>query len=531
MNFQKEKIPEMFEDDKILDYLSKKLLTFHNIYKDLLIEKEPLRKLIKKSKTFDDILNYLPYIGKNIINFLNLIYSEFKFICEIYISEQEKLNEENQNKEDKKEMKQINIEKYVVTQKTDDIQKLNEVSGFIFSSQELNSVKIIKFSENLIKNYVEYFNGINIEVLQYINKLIIAIKKHYKNFDFKYNKKDMDLIIHDTAIDIINRGEMKNNEILKFIKNDIFFTSNKYKKDYFRPLTILNKINIESIDEQFFNIWHTIKFNEIYSEWKDEFYNTLADLIKNIKDFGLLYKLFLIYDAKKYEIDSLKTMKQKYIKLLQTLEKEKYKNFVGDTCKLISLIDENKIDTKDLLKHIQDNLDFEQVKEIYMKLFEENKNISKTTKDIIITYLVNDKNMSLPENLVDLIKNCKNIRKEIFCKIIKFSLEEKDFLSFEESENFKFYKGLIDEKIIEQNLEYKESGYIQKIEKTINTLIEKIKNFDIKYNDIITFFETEENKIIFKRKLSYLYFLDEVKTEKNISILENQIKSNKINKE
>ena len=166
-----------------------------------------------------------------------------------------------------------------------------------------------------------------------------------------------------------------------------------------------------------------------------------------------------------------------------------------------------------------------------MKLFEENKNISKTTKDIIITYLVNDKNMSLPENLVDLIKNCKNIRKEIFCKIIKFSLEEKDFLSFEESENFKFYKGLIDEKIIEQNLEYKESGYIQKIEKTINTLIEKIKNFDIKYNDIITFFETEENKIIFKRKLSYLYFLDEVKTEKNISILENQIKSNKINKE
>ena len=531
MNFQKEKIPEMFEDDKILDYLSKKLLTFHNIYKDLLIEKEPLRKLIKKSKTFDDILNYLPYIGKNIINFLNLIYSEFKFICEIYISEQEKLNEENQNKEDKKEMKQINIEKYVVTQKTDDIQKLNEVSGFIFSSQELNSVKIIKFSENLIKNYVEYFNGINIEVLQYINKLIIAIKKHYKNFDFKYNKKDMDLIIHDTAIDIINRGEMKNNEILKFIKNDIFFTSNKYKKDYFRPLTILNKINIESIDEQFFNIWHTIKFNEIYSEWKDEFYNTLADLIKNIKDFGLLYKLFLIYDAKKYEIDSLKTMKQKYIKLLQTLEKEKYKNFVGDTCKLISLIDENKIDTKDLLKHIQNNLDFEQVKEIYMKLFEENKNISKTTKDIIITYLVNDKNMSLPENLVDLIKNCKNIRKEIFCKIIKFSLEEKDFLSFEESENFKFYKGLIDEKIIEQNLEYKESGYIQKIEKTINTLIEKIKNFDIKYNDIITFFETEENKIIFKRKLSYLYFLDEVKTEKNISILENQIKSNKINKE
>ena len=524
MNFQKEKIAEMFKDNNIMDYLSKQLLTFHDIYKDLLIEKDPLRKLIQKSKTFDDILNYLPYIGKNIINFLNLIYSEFKFICEIYISEQEKLNDENQNKEDKKEMKQIDIEKYVVIQKTDDIQKLNEVSGFIFSSQELNSVKIIKFSENLIKNYVEFFNGQNIEALQYINKLIIEIKKHYKNFDFKYNNKDMDLIIHDTGIDIINRGEMKSNEILKFIKNDIFFTSNAYKKDFFRPLTILNKISIESIDEQFFKIWHTIKFNEIYSEWMEDFYKTLANLIKNIKDFGLLYKLFLIYDAKKYDNDSLKTMKQKYINLLQTLEKEKYKNFVEDSSKLISLIDENKIDTKDLLKHIQDNLDFEQVKEIYMKLFEENKNISKTTKDIIITYLVNDKNMSMPENLVLLIKNCKNIRKEIFCKITKYSLEEKNFLSFEESENYNFYKGLIDEKIIEQNLEYKESGYIKKIEKTINTLNEKIKNFDIKYNDIITFFQTEENKTIFKSKLSYLNFLDNTKTEKNISALENKIK-------
>ena len=344
MNFQKEKITEMLNDDKVLEYLSKKLISFREIYKDLLLDKDTVRKLIKKSKTFDDILIYLPYIGKNIIDFLNLIYSEFKFICDIYKSEQDKLNDENKDKDEKKEMKQIDVEKYVVTQKNDNIKKLYEVLSLILTSQKLESVKIIKFSENLVKNYVEYFNGQNMEALQLINKLIQEIKKTYINFEFKYNKKDMDLIIHETGLDIINRGEMKSNEILDFISSDIFFTSNSYKKDYFRPVTILSKIKVEEIDEQFLKSWRNINFNQIYCDWIEKFYNTIADLIKNIKDFGILYKLFLIYDSQKYEKDSLKIMKKKYIDLLQTLEKEKCPNFVEDTIKLISLIDENKID-------------------------------------------------------------------------------------------------------------------------------------------------------------------------------------------
>ena len=527
INFQKEKIAEMFKDDKILDYLSKKLLSFRDIYKDLILDKETVRKLIKKSKTFDEILIYLPYIGKNIIDFLNVIYSEFKYICDIYKSEQEKLVEENQNKEkdERKEMKQIDIEKYVVTQKEDNMSKLLEVSGLIFTNQKLNGVTIIKFSENLIKNYVEYFNGQNMEALQLINKLIIDIKKYYTNFDFKYNDNDMDLIIHDTGIDIINRGEMKSNEILNFIASDTLFISDKYKTEQYRPVTILSKIKIEEIDEQFFIIWRRIKFNQIYSDYMENFYNTIANLIQNIKDFGILYKLFKIYESVKYEKDALKIMKKKYKDLIQTFDKEKCPNFIEDTTKLISLIDENdknQIDIKDLLEHIQNNLNYEQVKEIYLKL-SENKKISKNAKNIFITYLINDKNNSSPSNLIDLIKNFKNIRKDIFCKIQKYSLEEKDILSFEETENFKFFKGLIDNEIIEHDLEYKDSTYIKNVEKTINSLYTKIKNFDIKYSDVITFFQNEENKNLFKGKISYLNFLDDIKMEKNMENLESHV--------
>ena len=327
---------------------------------------------------------------------------------------------------------------------------------------------------------------------------------------------------------------MNNNEILDFIKNDKFFNVEIYKKVQYRPVTILSKINIEAIDEQFFKIWNTIKFNEVFSESIDNFYKAIADLIKNIKDFGLLYKLFINNDTNKYENEALSNMKNKYINLLKTLEKEKCPNFVKDTINLIILLDEIKSkerDTIELLECIQKNFDFEQVKEIYLKLSEENKNLSKKTKDIIIIYLIDDKNISSPLNLVDLIKNFKNLRKEIFNKIAKYTLKEEDFLSFEETENFKFFKGIIDEKIIKQDLEYKDSRYIRKIENTINTLNSKIKNFEIKYNDIIPFFESEENKNSLKGKIFYLNFLDKDKTEKDITDLENKVKEvmNKIN--
>ena len=343
MNFQKDKISEMLSDEKVLNYLSKKLISFHNIYKDLLLDKNTLRKLIKKAKTFNDILIYITYIGNNIINFLDLIYSEFKYISEIYQAEKEKLEFDNDDKNEKKEIKIIDIEKYVVTQKSDDIKKLYEITSLILIEQKLNVVMIIKFSENLIKNYVEYFIGKNLEALQLIGNLINLIIKNYKIFDFKYEKKDIELIIHETGIDLINGGKLKNNEILNFIKNDLFFNSKFFEKDYFRPVSILKAINIEKIDEEFLKNWKQINLNKIFHAQKEKFYDILADLIKDIKYFGLLYELFFVYDEKKFHKYSLKIMLKKYIDLLQTFKKEKCSNFIEDTVKLISLIDKNKI--------------------------------------------------------------------------------------------------------------------------------------------------------------------------------------------
>ena len=116
MNFQKDKVLEMFQDEKILGYLFKKLISFRNLYKDLILPKDIIRTLIKKSKTFEEILGFLFYIGTDIIDFLQLINSEFEFIKNIYVDELNKLTDENENLDikDRKEMKKIEVEKYIM---------------------------------------------------------------------------------------------------------------------------------------------------------------------------------------------------------------------------------------------------------------------------------------------------------------------------------------------------------------------------------------------------------------------------------
>ena len=297
MNFQKEQVMEMFKDEKILAYLSKKLISFHNLYKGLVLEKDIVRKLMKQAKTFDEILGYLPYIGTDIIEFLQLIYNEMDFIKKMYGDELDKLNDENEGKDKKeqKQMKKIEVEKYVIPKKDDNIQKLYEVASLIFISQKLGNMDIIKLSKALIGKYIEFYNEKSMDGLQLINDLINLIKKNDVKFEFKYNEKDMDFVIHETGIALIKRGEMKNNEILDFIKSDIYFNSNIYDKSYYRPLDILDNIDIEKIDDKFFEVWLTMNFNNIFGKSINNFYNKITGLIRNMKDFGLLYRFFL-YD-------------------------------------------------------------------------------------------------------------------------------------------------------------------------------------------------------------------------------------------
>ena len=92
-----------------------------------------------------------------------------------------------------------------------------------------------------------------------------------------------------------------------------------------------------------------------------------------------------------------------------------------------NLLDEKNMDTKALLESIQKNLDFEKVNEIYIKL--SNKKLQNNTKEIMVGYFTTNKNNTNPSSLIYIIKNCINLRKDIFSKINKYAINELDFLS------------------------------------------------------------------------------------------------------
>ena len=370
MNFQKEKVEEMFNDDKILTYLSKKLISFHNLYKGLILPKHAVRKLIQKSKTFDEILGFLPYIGNDIIELLKLIYSEFDLIKTLYENEFEKIKEENENKEqkDKIEMKKLEVDKFVIPKKSDNIEELRNVVSLIIDSEKMAKKNIIKFSKSLITQYIGFYNGRDLKNLELINNIITKIKGIDKDFEIKYDDKEINSIIHETGLELIKRKEMKNNEILDFIKSDDYFNKTEFNKVNYRPIEVLDGIDIEALDGEFFKKWIAINFNVIFNNSLNLFYEKIASLIKDMKHFGLLYKFFLIYNSKEYKNEILQIMKKKYIELLPISNIEKCPNFVEDTIKLISLFNEKKIGAKNLLESIQNNLDFEKVNVLYIKL-------------------------------------------------------------------------------------------------------------------------------------------------------------------
>ena len=524
MNFQKDKVKEMFNDEQILTYLPKKLISFHSLYQGLILDQDIVRKLIQKAKTSEEILGFLPYIGNDIIEFLQLIYLERDAIMKIYEDEINKLKYDDDNK-DKKEIKLIDVEKYVVPKKTDDIMKLFEKASLIFAEQNIKSLIIIKFSQNLIGKYVEFYNLKNIDALQLINKLVELIKKNDKKFEFKYQDNEMSFVIHDTGINLIKTGKMKNKEILDFINSDMYFTCSKFEKSFYRPIVIFNSLDIKTLDEKFFNYWNTINFNKMFSFCMNDFYKTLANLIKDMKDFHILLKLYLFNNEKEYKIEAAKILKEKYIELFPNLQMENSPDFVDNTIKIIAALDTKKSDKeiKDLLGFLQTNLDFEKVNEIYLKLSEEKKNLTENTKNLLVNHFTTDKNNLNPTSLIFLIKNCVNLRKEIFSKINKFIISENDFLSVEETENFKLFKGLIENKIIDKEFQYKGATYVTNVQKVISSLENKIDKLELKYNDISIFFERTKNKNAFKEKLLYLYFSDEAKQQSNYLKLESKV--------
>jgi len=109
----------------------------------------------------------------------------------------------------------------------------------------------IIFNEDFWKNYIHYNDMKNVRNLVLIDEAI----KLYKKVDKSSNLKNFELEkkIHETGLDAIKKGELKNEALLDFIENeDIYFKDRKYENKKDRTLEVLNGIDLETVDDKFY---------------------------------------------------------------------------------------------------------------------------------------------------------------------------------------------------------------------------------------------------------------------------------------
>ena len=511
MNFQREKLNDLLGDEKIFDYLCARLIKYHDFLKNLILANSQVSTLIEKSKDFNEILISLFYVGKDFINFLQVINNKWEKIRKLYDDE---LKKEDKNPEP------IDTEKYIIPKIEDDMMKLKEEVEKLYKNESEQMIKLIKFSPSILGKYEEYNKNKNFLNLSYLSDIFNVLRKMDNNFNLKID----DNLVHETGLNLIKEGKLKNKGVLDFICKDIFYNDKKYKSNkMYRPLDVFDGIDISSLSDDFYNYWEKINFKNMFESQITDFSNKIASLVREIKDFGLLFNFFKI-NSEEPIYDYGVALKKRFIELLNTYSIKTCPNFIDDTSKLIYILDKRKISPENFLKDNIGQLNPEVINSIYINIANSYPEISKETKNYIVNYIIKTQK---PLGLIKFLKECKSFRQEIFSNLNKYNFQEKDFFTTNENENYSFIKGLIEERIIDQNSkEQYGNGYVKNLFAANQKLREKIENLEINYSFVNTFFKNQGNKkleeTLFDRLL-HIYFLDGEKAKQNFELLKNKM--------
>jgi len=400
----------------------------------------------------------------------------------------------------------IDIEKYIQPKKEDDIMELNILIIELINYQQENGISFIKILYPFFEKYIDFYRFSNFDNLRLLNNIIYNYKKYDSSFQCKDN---IDELIHQNGIFLAKKGLLKNINLLEFIEYDTYFHNKKYESK--RTIDILNGIDISSLEKNFFKKWKNINFYNVFSNNFKSFMRKIALLIKEMKNFGLLFSFYDFYQDSEYKYESIFYMQKRFIEKFHTYSNEKCPNFTDDIVKLIYWSDKKNVNLKKFLQEdIQILLDVEKVIEIYIKLIDEHQDLSKDIIEIIIEFFKMNNN-SNPFALLFLVKNGKRLSSYIFSNINKFIIKEEDFFKLEENERLQFFKGLLKEKLINESTLYEETKYISKSIMVISDLEAKIQNYDITFNTLSSFFPDEKNdklEGILKDRFNYIFLLE-----------------------
>ena len=511
VNYEKEKdkVQSLLLNKDLWKYYIELLPNNYKYFPNIEVPNELIIEMLKqKSITFLKIKGALSFVN-SLEKILSIINNNIDIIFEFCIKEEQK----------------INILEYIEPNENDDLKLIiYEMEKLI--KYELNKGEnFILFEKEFWINYI-HFNDKNLNNLILINKAIQLYIKIDKNLN--YDKLEIKFKIHITGLEMIKKGELKNEEFLNFIENeDIYFIDKNYEGKGFRPIAVLKGIDLEIADEKFFERWEKSIIFKIFAFNDYEFKKQLIDKINDMKDFGKLLKLFNYKDKNIFDNNSIELIREKFKNLIKTYEIEKCPNFIKDISLFIYMNDQNNIGITKLMentieKYIKSN---QTIIDIYLNLACNYNDISKELIEYITNYFIKNEDSKIFLLLLEKLNN-KDMVIFIINKMNSFIIKQEDILSQEkEIDSFKLLEVIQKLNLLDKFPEINDTNYLLETIKLGDSFLNQIKQGEINYNTLSIMWNEKEKKDIIKDRLNILFFNDLNKVEKCVNIFDDIYKN------
>ena len=421
----------------------------------------------------------------------------------------------------------------------------NEIKEII---DKYYSINTIKPSEKLIIN-LDFLNIINsnltFQSIKYIKNKINELYDYFrKKNDTKLGElENLNTIVgkkfREIGVSLILRNEMSNLQIIGFIQEDSHIeelgegNNNLYLKDFYRKknfnesLQLIDHIKIDLIDDSFISSFKKIKFHSIYGQ-NENYQNLISKLFersKNIKEFHKVFKLF--HDIKNSVIDNELFPKQSRKDSLETLKKILKKNKNNDFnineflvlfLDIIDMAYEFYQEIDRILIALENIYSNNIISNLYIKLLNENNIILNKKYDFVvkicIKYLTNSRDLNTNKySYIYLLKHMSsnNIKSKVLNQFESKIINMEEIFDYNFSDNLKLLSQIIKNNYFSNRI-FSHIPYIKNTQQILNTMINKIENEDIFYEDNHKIMELyNKKKLIERLDIIYLYKNQNVK--------------------
>ena len=375
-----------------------------------------------------------------------------------------------------------------------------------------NLGKFLKFPLNDLKNII-IENNLDLE-----DKLF----NHNKINIIKENKDDFSLKFHLDGLNKIKSGKLKNEEIIDFINKDKYFLEDKYANQNYRKLDIVEGLDFDNMNDNFFKVWEESNIFEKYSFLSYDFKCKIIDQIKNMKYFGKMLKLFNYKDKNIFDNLSFEKLNEKFKNIISNYIIVVCPTFIEDISFFIYIVDYQK--TLDINNFLQNTIEkfiiSKEIKvDIYIYLVNNYKNLSIQLNNILTELFQKNLEILNAKNMILLLEriNSENMIESLLNKAENLIIKEEELFNSEKNiESFNFLEGIQKGGLIEK---LNKTKYLTLISETKENILKKINNGEINFNTFKNLYIYPDKRNIFKEKLNILLFYNNENFEKYMEFL------------